>query len=192
MPVIVVAKKKKRLVLDLLGSKANKKLFWSYISSKSPSFIFINGHGNADSIAGQNDEILLTVTSQISTLKGVVFYVRSCNSAKKLGTYLVSNGVSCFIGYKREFVFFQNSSFTTRPLDDYIARIFLEPSNLIPTTLLKGHTTREAFERSQIAMRRNLQKLLSSKASFEDRLSAPYLWSNIQAQVLLGNTGATI
>ena len=192
VPVVEVAKRKKILVLDLSGKKANGKNFRSYIASKSPSFLFINGHGNADTVAGQDNETLIGMASDTKMLIGLVIYVRSCTSAKSLGPYLVSRGIACFIGYKKEFIFFRDRSFSTRPLEDPIAKIFLEPSNLIPTTLLKGHTTRDADQRSQVAMRRNLRKLLSSNASFEERLSAPYLWSNIQAQVLLGDPTAVI
>lgn len=191
-PVIEFANRKNIVVLDLSGEKANKKNFWSYISSKLPSFLFINGHGDAGTVTGQDNETLIGLTSATEHLVGLVIYVRSCTSAKSLGPYLVSHGVSCFIGYRSEFIFFRNTSFSTRPLEDPVAKIFLAPSNLIPTTLMKGHTARDADRRSQFAMRRNLRTLLSSSATFEERLSAPYLWSNIQAQVLIGDSDAVI
>lgn len=190
LPVIKLAQKKQVGVLDLSGTKASHKYFWSYISSRSPSLVFINGHGNEKSVTGQHNEPIITLESKTSNLVNSILYVRSCSSAEVLGAHLVTNGASCFIGYKREYIFFRNLDFDTRPLEDPIARFFLEPSNLIPTTILKGYSAGVAYTRSQKAMRRNLLKFLSSEASFEERLSVSYLWSNIRSQVLLGNSNA--
>ena len=138
-------------VLDLKGEKANRKNFTSYIQSKQPAFIFINGHGAADMIAGYDDEALLTIAD------GATPFIRG-----------------------------------TRPIEDPMAGLFLEPSNLVAMVLIKGHSARVAYDRSQAAMQKNFRKTIVSAASFEERMAAACLWSNMKGQVLVGDGGATI
>lgn len=191
-PVIELAKKHLQ-TFDLASKKANKKDFDSYVKAHEPNFYFLNGHGSDEIVTGQAYEVLISAgNSNLKVFAKSLFYVRSCKSGNVLGNKLIESGVLAFIGYKNNFTFIRNLAYTTRPLQDPIAKLFLEPSNLVPTTLIKGHSASEAYERSQGKMRRNLSKLLASDSSDDERNAAAFLWSNIQAQVLLGNPGSKI
>ncbi len=188
--VINIAKKKYYAIYDLEKNKATRKNLESYIEKHNPSFTFINGHGNALQIFGHNNQLLIDQFSNLGN--ATILYARSCDAAQKLGQSLIKNGVAAFIGYTRKFIFGYLPEKTTRPQCDSLAALFLEPSNLIASTIIKGHTTQEAHNRSLRAMYRNFTKMISSVATFEERYSARWLWSNINSQVLLGDPNKTI
>jgi len=181
--VLNMNNKRAGAVYDLKGDKATKKNFESYCKKHNPAFIFLNGHGNEDVIAGHDDEVL--VDSQ-GRFEGSIIYARSCDAGRKLGDVLLKNGVTTFIGYSRKFIFSYDPSKVYHPRNDKLAGLFLEPSNLVATTILKGHTAAEADSRSKDAMYKNFRKMLSSAASYEERYAARWLWGNISSQVLLG------
>lgn len=190
--IIAKAREKNFVVLDLYGVKATRTTFLSYIQSNKPTLVILNGHGSSKTVSGYNDESLLSTDDSCDNLIGKVIYARSCNCGNELGRYLIHNDVKVFIGYKSKFIFFRDTTFTTRPLADPIAKLFLEPSNLVAMTLIKGHTAVDAHNRSRRAMGKAVRKLLSSEASTEERLFASMLWSNMQGQILLGDPEAII
>ena len=183
------AEKKGVCVYDLKGKKASRKNFESYVFANAPSLIFFNGHGNQEMITGYDNEPLMDMSS---TPTPSIIYARSCDAAQVLGPSLVKSGLRAFVGYIRKFTLFYNVAHIMRPLQDPMARIFLESSNLVVSTLLKEHTVAEADQRAKSAMFKNLKRMLSSAANFEERYAAPALWSNMTAQVVLGDYNATI
>ncbi|KKS04814.1 MAG: hypothetical protein UU82_C0007G0031 [Candidatus Nomurabacteria bacterium GW2011_GWC2_41_8] len=183
------AKSKMIKVYDLKGKKSNKKKFLSYINIRCPSLIFLNGHGNADIFAGYGDEPMVGVET---ILKDAIVYARSCEVGKNLGLILVQNGAHSFIGYNRKFFCGYTPEKITKPLEDEIAGLFLKPSNLIISTLLKSNSVQEAHNRSRKSMYKNFRKMVSSTSTFEERYSARWLWSNLHSQVIFGDPLKTI
>ncbi|MFH1601700.1 MAG: hypothetical protein ABIB61_01960 [Candidatus Shapirobacteria bacterium] len=192
LPVIKEARKKDFQVLDLEGNKANKKNFDSHIKRHRPILVFFNGHGSKEMIGGFDNEVLVRVDRDEKLLSEKMVYARSCDSAEELGYKCVRKGTIVFIGYRRKYFLVYSQSKSTRPQQDEVAKLFLEPSNLVPISLLKGNTASISFKKSQGGMRRNLRFMLSSKASQVQRDAAPYLWRNIKSQVVIGNKKAKI
>lgn len=187
--VIALARKKQYTVYDLLGQKAARKNLESYLKAQKPPFLFLNGHGNKNEIAGQDNEVLIDSSSKF---KGVIIYARSCDAGKVLGRKLVKKGATAFIGYMRKFVFSYTESKIIKPLQDNIAKLFLEPSNLVASTILKGHSASEGNERSKKAMYKNFNMMIASTASYEERYASRWLWANLRCQVLIGNGEASL
>lgn len=187
--VIAVAHEKRLTLYDLRGKKASRKEVDSYVCNKKPSIIFFNGHGNESEIAGHDNEI---ISDKATTPKEAIIYVRSCDAGQKLGGTLVNSGARAFIGYKRKFFLGYSPDKVMHPEKDMIAELFLAPSNLAVTTLLKKNTAQEAHRRSRDAMYKNMRKMLSSKGSFEERHAAKWLWSNLNSQVLIGDPKASL
>ncbi len=185
--IVTLAHRKGFVVYDLKGKKANRRQFESYFSAHHPVLLFLNGHGNSRSITGHNNESLV---EQTSDLQGTIVYARSCDAGLILGMQLVNMGTRSFIGYRRKFFCGYSPEKITKPHQDPIARLFLEPSNLILSTLIKHHTAEEAHRRSKDAMYKNFRRMVSSTASYEERYAARWLWSNINCQVLLGDPQA--
>ena len=178
-------------VLDIEGPKVTKKIFESYIKKQEPQLLFLNGHGSSEIFAGQDDEPILESSNIIVLTKETILYVRSCNVGSGLGKEIGAIGMT-FIGYSKAFGFMRMDKYLRNPTKDPLAKFSLEPSNLVITTLLKGKTVSEAHERSKKAMQRNLQYLLSSKATNNERNCASLLWRNYKYQVMIGNKDAYI
>lgn len=184
--VIKTITKKNITVYDLSSKKATQKNFVGYLKH-NPDFVFFNGHGATNLITGYKNEVLVDTNNVFLLSKTKIIYARACQAGKILGQCLINAGTKTFIGYTNNFVFLRIKRFITHPLDDFLAKLFLEPSNLIATTIIKGHSANEANNRSINAMRKNLRFTLSSEAKPEEQAAASYLWSNINCQVLHGN-----
>lgn len=189
--VIGVAKSKHHIVFDLLGKKAIRKIFEHYLISNEPSFLFLNGHGSADVICGYNDEVILDQATNKNLLINKIIYARSCNAGENLGNILIASGARSFIGYIKPFSIGTLNEFATRPKEDPLARLFLEPSNLIATTIIKGNTVQEAHQRSVRAMKKTLSAMvLSDIPNKKDYAFA--LYNNMLGQVVIGNKEAKL
>jgi hypothetical protein len=185
--VLELARSKGITLYDLKGKKAKREELESYVKKHTPSLVFLNGHGKEDAIAGHDDRVIVDVASNLS--KSIV-YARSCDAARLLGSVLVGNGTAAFIGYKRSFILGYSPNKMLHPKEDPIARLFLEPSNLVVTTILKGHSVADAHARAREAMYKNFRRMISSSATFEERHAARWLWSNLNSQVVLGDSSA--
>ncbi|EKD56026.1 MAG: hypothetical protein ACD_58C00317G0018 [uncultured bacterium] len=181
--VIQEAEKKNLKVIDLEGVKANLKDFAGRVNKNLPDIIYLNGHGNADSICGHNNEILVGVGNNESLLYNSCVYALACSSAKVLGKSVAKNGTKSFIGYKEDFIFIHENNKSSKPIKDKTARLFFEPSNLVVTTLIKGNTPKEAFGRSQQAFKRNIRHLMASDSPQNDKTSIPWLYWDMTHQV---------
>lgn len=188
--VIGEAKKRGVKVLDLLGDNANRKTFISYIIKHQPILVFFNGHGDETTVTGYDNEVLIEAGKNEKILAEKIIYARSCDAANKLGQVCVDHNTLAFIGYKRKYAIGYSPSKITNPLKDKIAKLFIEPSNLVPISLLKGNSVKGSYKKSQDAMRRNLLFMHSTKASPSQKDAAPYLWINRKYQVALGNQEA--
>mgnify|MGYP001582766571 CR=1 FL=1 len=189
--IIAFAKSKSHVTYDLFGKKADRKTFEHYLVSNKPSFLFLNGHGSSDVICGYRDEVLLDNASDSTLIQGKIIYARSCNAGENLGNTLVTKGVVAFVGYKKSFSIAMQNKFAVRPKEDPLARFFLEPSNLIASTIIKGNTVQEAYQRSMREMKKTLSEMISSNIP-NKKDYAFALYNNMISQVVIGNKEAKI
>lgn len=178
-------------VKELKDEKANRKEFETVIKKLDYRLIVLNGHGSDKSIEGQN-EILIECDVNDFILKERITYARSCNAGSVLGRICMEGSKEgCFIGYELPFMFYIDNTWVSTPRKDKIAPLFLEPSNLVPISLLKGNSAFHAHENSKKQILKNISKVLreDSKESF---LFAEALWNNYTGQVIIGNTAATL
>ncbi|MFA6587691.1 MAG: hypothetical protein WCT08_01340 [Patescibacteria group bacterium] len=190
--VINFAKEKGDKILDLFGEKANKQQFESMLKKQCPSYCYLNGHGDSKCITGQYNIPLVTINNNHDILTSKVVYGLSCSAAKELGPACVKSGTKAFIGYNDDYIFTFDDNSRTRPLDDKLAKLFLEPSNLISTSLIKGHTVSESIIASKNALARNISKALTSEAKAEERAAAPFLIWDLENLTFYGEPGAKI
>lgn len=190
--VVELAVARKNKILDLEGKKANRKTFESYTKKHKPDLFFFNGHGSDEIVTGFNHEPLLISGKNDELCPESIIYIRSCSAGKILGHSLILQSAKACIGYKTKFGFMRLIDYERNPLSDPLAKLYLEPSNIVATTLIKGHTASDAHLRGLGAMKKNLRKMLSSENQFADSTGIALLWSNIRGQVLLGDPNATI
>lgn len=187
--VVDMAKTRGIDVVELKNNKANRIEFESRLVKLKPRLVIINGHGSDTCVTGHDGEVLIEAGQNENILHSKIIYSLSCNSASCLGIESVKAGALCYIGYKTEFTFFHQNKIT-HPLDDDIAKLFLDPSNQVAVSLLKGNKTQDAIRKSRKMSIKNIQKLLNSAASKESVLYAKFLWANMHHQVCLGDQDA--
>lgn len=190
--VIEWAKVRGHIILDLEEDRACRKDFESMIKKHSPSLLFLNGHGDDNMVTGQNNDIVLRVGQNETVLKNTITYALSCRSAKVLGAQSIAYGARAYIGYQEDFIFMYTNEKRTRPYEDRTADLFLEPSNQVVVSLLKGHTVHNAHLNARKAFFRNIQELLTSEASKEGSASVRYLLWDMQNLVYHGDGKATL
>lgn len=189
--IIKIADEKNIQVLDLDSVKANKKELESRIEKINPHLIIFNGHGSDDCITGYENRILVQTGDNEKLLKSKIIYAVSCNSALKLGPASIKSGAESYIGYTDSFIFFHENNLNN-PLSDKTAALFLEPSNQVAVSLIKGNSSGDSSKRSKKYFLKNIQELLSSKYESHSEFSqyAQALWWNMKHQVCLGDQEA--
>lgn len=173
-------------VLDLFRKKADKENVESYIKKNDPSLIVFNGHGNNDVVAGDENKAVIKAGENEALLKSRIVYAISCRSAKELGPKSIKAGAKAYLGYDDDFIFVYNPGRITNPLNDATAGLFLNSSNELITSLIKGNSAGEAYERSQKHFKENIGKLLTSESSKDAGILVRYLWWDCKHQVCLG------
>ena len=181
-----MARAKGYSIIDLRRERANRKEVESILNKRKPGFVIINGHGSDDSVAGQEDEPLLIAGNNSFLLKGKITYAISCRSARVLGKEVGQYTNTAYIGYKEDFILVYLEKYCTRPLEDKLAGFFLEPSSLVITTLLKGHSAKEAVLRAKQEFLRKIQGLLTSETSVDAYSTLRYLVWDMRNLVLCG------
>jgi len=174
---------------DLKGKKANKKLFQSCVSKNKLDFVFVNGHGNEDCVCGWDDEILIDKYEKCH--KDIIFFCRSCRSAKRLGKKLVKNGARAYIGYNKDYYVLMSRKKNTNPLSDKTPKLFLDPSNLVAMSILNGNSVGEADKKSKKLLSKNIKEIISSNMAGKDEVAA-YLLHDLKCQVAIGDKEAKI
>lgn len=190
--IIHFADKKNFEVCDLAKEKANKIEFEGRVKKLKPDAIFLNGHGNDDCVTGHDNIELVKADSNHSILNNKITYALACNSAKVLGLKVAQDKNATYIGYLDEFIFVGDKKYISKPLDDPKARPFMEASNQVMISLLKGHSAKNASEKSKNKFKDHYAILAASNADHDSLQSAQCLWWNMRNQVCLGNEEAKL
>ncbi len=179
-------------ILDLEREKAIKNEFIGRIKKVNPVLILLNGHGDSDCVTGHNNKVLVKVGDNEEIFKGKIVYALACKSASHLGPKSVEAGATAFIGYLKDFVFFNDDSKIARPENDKVAGLFLDPSNRLSISLVKGNDVFNASKKSKKLFAENIKKLLNSDNDSRDFSSSfiPYLVWNMKHQVCYGDQDA--
>ena len=189
--VITEAKSRGIVVLDLHKKRANKTEVTSMLSKQKPRLVIFNGHGGDNVIGGEQKEPLIIADNNEALLKDKITYAISCKSAKKLGPKSIDSGAKAYIGYDDDFIFVYNPNKISRPLKDNTAKLFLEPSNELTISLIKGNNVEDSCKRSKQHFQENIKKLLSSESTEEETSIARYLWWDMVHQVCHGDKKST-
>lgn len=185
--IVAKAKEQKIFTIDLSGIDANKNKFTKKVKRFNPGFIYLNGHGSANSVTGYDNEPLLKFADNEKLTKDKVVYALSCQSAKRLGKACVSFGAKTYLGYDEDFIFVFDEEKQNDPVNDKTAEVFLAPSNDLVSSVLDGKTTGGSFDNSQENFNQNIVNCSLSDATAEERELLPYLLWDREHQVCLGN-----
>lgn len=189
--IIEEADKRGIPVKKLKDKAANKKDFEKTANRLKYKLIVFNGHGSDTTIAGYKDEPLVGAGLNESILYDKITYARSCRAAAILGKCLENKEGGCFIGYNVDFMFYTDDRWSSNPIKDVVARLFLEPSNVVPISILKGNDASTANNNSRNQILKGINKVIREKSA-ESFLVAQALWNNYTGQVILGNGEARL
>ncbi len=173
------------------SAEANKKNIIGLIQQKSPSLIMFNGHGSPEVICGYKQEVLVDSTN-VDVLKNAITYALSCSSAALLGREAIEKGAICFIGYESDFALGKDPDSEASPRHDKIAKLFLEPSNILLSSLLKGTKIKTALEKAKSKMKANIWYLHTTKEFPDAVYYAPFLFGNYLGLTVQGDEEASI
>lgn len=188
---LVKFSKKKYKTFDREKKKANKKEILKLIEKQKPVFIMFNGHGTPDEIAGHKNEIIVSKDNS-NILLNTITYALSCSSAQKLGKIVIKNGCFCFIGYEDDFNLGKDPDSEASPKRDKIAKLFLEPSNILVKSLINGQKVEQAIENAKEKMKENIWYLSTTRDFPEAPFYAPFLMSNYFSLVGHGDKNRAI
>lgn len=174
------------------NEETNKKNVLSIINNQKPSLIMFNGHGSPKVICGYKQQVLIDSKENPEVLKDSITYSLSCSSASILGPKAIEKGAVCFIGYESDFALGKDPNSEASPRHDRIARLFLEPSNILFSSLLKGNNTKTAIEKAKEKMKENIWYLNTTRSFPEAIYYAPFLYGNYISLVAHGNENANI
>ena len=178
--------------ITLKGRRSNRAEFESVMRKTAPQLVMLNGHGNDNEVAGQDNEVILDSKSAEDIIKGKIIYALSCSAAKVLGHDCIKKGTIAFVGYSEEYIFLHSHIKVSRPREDKRAALFFKPSNQISMSLIKGNTTKESYQDSKGMLRRTILDLLNSETSYAERVCLPYLTWNYRHLTLLGDEEAKL
>lgn len=143
--------------------------------------MILNGHGNSEEVAGQDDEVLLSVSDGAELMRGKNLFVRACDAATTLGQEIMKMGAAGFVGYVQPFWLARDKESLNRPLEDEIAGPILQCSNQVGLSLIKGKSVVQAQEDSLVKYREAIDKYSASGATSSFLL--PFLLWNMTSQV---------
>lgn len=145
--IIEEAEKLELDIIDLQKENFIEEKTKKQIDDHNPFFVFLNGHGNEWCSMGYKRIPVLIANKNDFLLKDKIVYAVSCYTAQYLGQIAYDNGCKAYIGYEDIFTFvYMNED---DPLNDIIAKHFMDASNEVPLTILNGGTPKDSFENSQ-------------------------------------------
>ncbi|MBU0459721.1 MAG: hypothetical protein KJ597_02110 [Nanoarchaeota archaeon] len=191
--IIAEAIKKSLKNKQINDKELNEKDFSAILNKLQYKLVVLNGHGSSNAIFGYKANPIILIGKNDYLLKERLVYARSCHAGLKLGPASMKNTKEgCFIGYALPFIFYMDAKWTTKPHNDQVAGLFLEPSNLIPISIIKGHSSSEAHHHSKKQMLRTMNKLMNGDQLRETPLYLEALWNNYSGQVIYGNKKAKL
>lgn len=168
----------------LYGAVARKFPF--NLAAPQSDIIIAMGHGDEDTLTGQNETVILDAGKYDAKLvNGKVVRLLTCQTANKLGPDIIANGASAFIGYKDDYVWVVDADLSSTPWSDKLAAEALMPVIDSLNALLDGKTCGEAYSIERSGYLRNA-------VDEENELIKACLEFNYDNLVLLGNPEARV
>lgn len=149
--------------------------------------MLLNGHGSKQVVTGQDGEVIVAAGDNSNILQGLITYAVSCDSAAVLGQEVGAYSSTAYIGYLDEFVILQSRDHLSQPIDDPLARPFMEFSNQIVLNLLKGRTSKESVDHTKQVGIASINRLLTSASDPDAQAAARYLWWDVKHLACLGD-----
>lgn len=179
-------------IFDMRQKNANKNAVTNILKKRKPELIMFNGHGGPNVICGYKNELLISSEDNPEILDSSITYALACSAALELGRVTVERGAKAFIGYQFDFALGKDPNSEAAPMKDKIAPLFLEPSNILFSSLLKGNSVETAVARSKKKMKENISYLVYKNPFLEAQSLAPWLYGNYIGLIFHGDPNVSI
>ena len=163
--IVKIAKSDRGIhVTDLPGKNANRANLEASLEAVCPRLIFLNGHGDKNTVWGHNDEIIFD-EENVALAKNNIVYALACNSLIGLGKFAVKKkGVEAYIGYADEFMWIGEPSRSSSVDKDKSAAPFRRACHVLINSLLSGESVGMAIKHTQ----KMYKKLIKTYGTSED------------------------
>ncbi|HLC20071.1 MAG TPA: hypothetical protein VJK72_04065 [Candidatus Nanoarchaeia archaeon] len=162
--IVTIARAELNLrVSELEGIKAQRKNLEVALSTKDPTFVFLNGHGDEESVWGNKDKVLLD-RKNIHLTANMIVYALACKSLVSLGKESILSGTRAYVGYRDEYMCVGEVSKSSVPDKDKNAAPFRKVNHILIYALLTGTKVSIAIERAK----KEYVKLIKTYGSSED------------------------
>lgn len=178
-------------IINKEKQNSTRRIINEVLRKINPRLIMFNGHGTKSSICGHNNEPIID-KENISLLNGSIIYALACCAGAELGETAKDIGADCFIGYKYEYAIAKDPEYEASPRKDKIAKFFLEPSNLLFSSIMNGQTVDSAVKKAKRKMKLDLGYLNTTKDMPYAKHYAAFLFGNYSGLVICGNKDAKI
>ena len=126
-------------------SDVNRKNFENALNKETPKLIFLNGHGDRNSVLGHQDAVILD-KNNVKLAKDSITYALACDSLEDLGKIAITEGAIAYIGYRAKFMIVRDPSRTSSPSKDKNALPFKKACNSMINALVFGNTVEKSIE----------------------------------------------
>ena len=162
--IISIVKEQKEIRLNNLeGTKANRKNVEVGLSSKEKTLVFLNGHGNEETVFGHQDKAVLD-QNNVELTKDKIVYALACSSLVILGRIAVKKGAKAYIGYSEEFMWVGEPSKSSVPDKDKNAVPFRKAGHILINSLVSGLSVGKSIEKTK----QEYKKLIRTYGSSRD------------------------
>ena len=165
--VVIIKENTKIRLTDLEGADAVRYKFEEALNTAEPTLVFLNGHGDDESVCGHKDEIILD-KNNIELSKNKIVYALACDSLVGLGELAVSKGAQAYIGYRDKFMWVGDPAKSAAPDKDKNAAPFRKVCHTLISSLIKGMTVNETIKKTRFEYKRLIRNYGTSEDNFGD------------------------
>ena len=189
---VQIAKEDKKIHLEeLAGNMANRKRVEISLREKHKTLVFLNGHGDNETVFGHNDKPILD-QKNVGLTKDKIVYALACNSLVKLGPLSIKNGAKAYVGYKDEFMWIGDPFRSAVPDKDKNSAPFRKICHILISNLLKGTKVKDAVRKTKEECKKLIKQYGTSEDDFGDAPSIGLALSwDLSSLDLVGDPEAT-
>ena len=155
-------------ITDLENNNANRDKLEKSIAKESPGLVFLNGHGDEESVCGHDYEVILD-KNNVGLTKDKIVYALACDSLSELGKTAIEKGAKAYIGYRAKFMCARDPSRSSSPSKDKNALPFKKACFvLIDSLIFSGNTVSEAIELTKASYRDSIKSYSNSEDYYGD------------------------
>lgn len=166
--IVAIVRDDKNIRLTALeGSDAVRINLEKILKTKDWTLVFLNGHGDENTVFGHDDEPILD-KDNVSLTQNQIVYALACNSLERLGKLAITKGTKAYIGYRDKFMFVGDPTTSAVPDKDKNAAPFRQVCHFLIKALVEGESVGDAIDKTKSVYERLIRTYGTSEDSYGD------------------------